>query len=106
MLLHREWFQRSWIVQELILGTNVTVLCGAWSLPWENFFGAIQLCRDALQPERSLNSRQEISLHDTDPAYALGLTRQSRMVLGDQIFARKYRILELFELFSYTRATK
>ncbi|KAF2177739.1 hypothetical protein K469DRAFT_676716 [Zopfia rhizophila CBS 207.26] len=106
MLLNREWFQRSWIVQELILGTNVTVLCGAWSLPWESFFGAIQLCRDALQSEHSSSSQREISLNDTDSAYALGLTRQSRMVLGDHIFARKYRLLELLELFSYTKATK
>ncbi|KAF1995054.1 hypothetical protein P154DRAFT_379511, partial [Amniculicola lignicola CBS 123094] len=106
MLLNREWFRRSWIAQELILGTNVTVLCGAWSLPWEDFFGAIQLCRDALELERSYSSQREIAVHDTDSAYTLGLIRQSRMVLGDYIFSRKYRLSELLELFSYTKATK
>jgi hypothetical protein len=106
MLLNREWFNRSWIVQELILGANVIVSCGAWSLPWEAFFGAIQLCRDALKSEWSSSSRLELTLNDTNSAYALGLTRQSRMVLGDDIFARKHRLLDLFELFSYTKATK
>ncbi|KAF2269756.1 hypothetical protein CC78DRAFT_452837 [Lojkania enalia] len=104
-LLSRDWFKRSWIVQELILGSNVSVLCGEWSLPWEDFFSAIKTCRSALESESSSAIHTGLSINCTDAAYALGLTRESRLLLSDHIFGHKYRLLELLELFAYTEAT-
>lgn len=36
-LLQREWFQRIWIIQEVVSGTQVVMVCGNQSLPWETF---------------------------------------------------------------------
>ena len=44
-------------------------------------------------------------LNHSDPAYALGLTRQSRIMFTDAIFGRKFNLLELLDLFAYTEAT-
>ena len=32
---NREWFKRVWIIQELALSKNATILCGKKSLPWK-----------------------------------------------------------------------
>ncbi|KAK7536951.1 heterokaryon incompatibility protein-domain-containing protein [Phyllosticta citribraziliensis] len=34
-LIKRAWFSRIWIIQEVILARNVTVLCGECILPWK-----------------------------------------------------------------------
>ncbi|KAH8820671.1 heterokaryon incompatibility protein-domain-containing protein [Xylogone sp. PMI_703] len=107
LLLSRDWFRRSWIVQELILASNVIVVCGKWTLDWEEFFEAVKICREAMKLEEAQpDSGQAFVLNHSDPAYALGLMRQSRLTLSDYIFGRKYNLLELMGLFSYTKATR
>ena len=36
-LLERAWFQRIWVVQEVVLGTNVVLVCGIQSVKWSVF---------------------------------------------------------------------
>ncbi|RSL66219.1 hypothetical protein CEP51_012855 [Fusarium floridanum] len=48
--LDRPWFKRVWIVQELVLPTKVTVVCGRSAIDWDGFFEVIQPC------ERGLNA--------------------------------------------------
>jgi hypothetical protein len=36
-LLSRAWFQRAWVIQEVILNDNVLMLCGSDSLDFDNF---------------------------------------------------------------------
>ena len=106
LLLRRDWFRRSWIVQELILASNVMILCGRWTLNWDDFFEAVKICRDGIQLEMHSNPKQGLMLGYSDPAYVLGLTRQSRLKLDDVIFGRRYNLLELLDLFAYTKATQ
>jgi hypothetical protein len=105
LLLGRNWFRRSWIVQELILASNVSISCGRWTLNWDDFFEALKICREKLQSEKQMDSDHGPLLDDSDPAYALGLTRQSRIMFSDAIFGRKFNLLELLDLFAYTKAT-
>ncbi|KAK7515506.1 hypothetical protein IWZ03DRAFT_360683 [Phyllosticta citriasiana] len=34
-LIKRTWFQRVWVIQEILLARKITVLCGKYVLPWE-----------------------------------------------------------------------
>jgi len=106
LLLSRSWFRRSWIVQELILASNVIVNCGRWSLNWDDLFEGLKICRDKLQSEEQVSSEQGQILAHGDPAYALGLTRESRIKFNDAIFGHKYHLLELLDLFAYTQASE
>jgi hypothetical protein len=106
LLLSRSWFRRSWIVQELILASNIMVNCGRWSLNWDDLFEGLKICRDKLQSEVQINSVQGQVLTHGDPAYALGLTRESRIKFNDAIFGRKYHLLEFLDLFAYTQASE
>jgi len=106
LLLSRDWFRRSWIVQELILASDVRISCGGWTLHWDDFFEALKICREAMQSEMNSNPEQRLILDHIDPAYALGLTRQSRLMFNDVIFGRRYNLLELLDLFAYTKATR
>lgn len=36
-LLLREWFQRVWIIQEVVAGSKVSLICDRYKLPWETF---------------------------------------------------------------------
>lgn len=107
LFFSRDWFRRSWIVQELILASNVMISCGRWTLNWDDFFEAVKICRDGIQSEmHHSNPEQGLMLGYSDPAYALGLTRQSRLRFNDVIFGRRYNLLELLDLFAYTKATQ
>jgi hypothetical protein len=37
-LLNRTWWKRLWTLQEVVLGREVTVMCGYKTLPWDSFF--------------------------------------------------------------------
>ena len=99
-LLNRPWFKRVWIVQELVRGSDVFIVCGDLELNWESFFNAVVDC------ERLIN----LSLKDgesgdfeecTGPTYALGRTRE--LLVFER---RKLTLLELLEFFAYTGATR
>ncbi|KAM0417477.1 hypothetical protein ACHAPT_012541 [Fusarium lateritium] len=99
--LDRPWFKRVWIVQELVLPTKVTLVCGVSRIDWDDFFEAIHLC------ERGLNSGGEhqiddiIILQHASPAYALGMARKS--LKENQT---KFSFLRLLDMFAHCRATK
>ncbi|KAK3985339.1 heterokaryon incompatibility protein-domain-containing protein [Cladorrhinum sp. PSN332] len=41
-LVTREWFSRAWVVQEGALPTEVTVVCGYYSIPWDELVVALR----------------------------------------------------------------
>jgi hypothetical protein len=36
-LLRRPWFRRVWVIQEVLMGRNVLVICGEHKASWEDF---------------------------------------------------------------------
>jgi hypothetical protein len=34
---YRRWFERAWIIQEVLMADEVTVVCGQFVLPWDIF---------------------------------------------------------------------
>lgn len=89
-LLSREWFSRIWIVQELVLGSNVEVLCGNQSIRWEDFFASTVL---------AWQNRTD-ALPNAEAALAMGFARQQ--------FKHTQHKLGFFEFLEsfYTKATK
>jgi len=100
LLVKRPWFQRAWIVQELVLASKVLIVCGRSELDWDHFFEALTICERESNTEEGLDPDTIKFLPDAGPAYALGLTRRR---LRD--VAKKYSLLQLLELFAHTKAT-
>jgi heterokaryon incompatibility protein (HET) len=38
-LLERQWFSRVWVIQEVVMGVKISVLCGKHRLSWDVLFG-------------------------------------------------------------------
>lgn len=48
MLLKRQWFARTWVVQEVVLAREGVLMCGARAeVGWEEFFEGLVACEAA-----------------------------------------------------------
>ncbi|KAJ8125161.1 hypothetical protein O1611_g8478 [Lasiodiplodia mahajangana] len=45
----RDWFQRSWTFQELMLATNIVIMCGSTSLTWDRFVRGFAVCLERFE---------------------------------------------------------
>ncbi|KAI0875533.1 hypothetical protein GGS24DRAFT_499752 [Hypoxylon argillaceum] len=43
---NRDWFQRSWTFQELMLATDIVLMCGSTSLSWDRFVRGFVVCQE------------------------------------------------------------
>lgn len=101
-LLRRDWFSRVWVVQELVLASKVILLCGAWSVNWDDIFAALKIYMTETHAKWQSNSFNLGFVHPASAAYVLGLTRKT---YNNVPIRRRHKLLALFELFSYTKAT-
>ncbi|PVH68561.1 HET-domain-containing protein [Cadophora sp. DSE1049] len=56
LLLHRPWFLRTWIIQEVALAARAVVMCGSHVARWEDFYTSVSYAIDldyfsSTQPE-------------------------------------------------------
>ncbi|KAK9425919.1 putative Heterokaryon incompatibility domain-containing protein [Seiridium unicorne] len=102
-LFGRDWFERVWIMQEIILAPDVIMVCGRCTARWQYLFEALEICLREAQVwvERS-EIQPDAILQTTAPAVALG---QTRKLYSDGPVRRKHKLLTLFELFAHTKAT-
>jgi hypothetical protein len=49
-LLRRPWFHRVWVIQEAVVGQEVTFTCGNWQIPWITLLEALQICAKRVLP--------------------------------------------------------
>lgn len=42
-LLSRSWFERTWVAQEILVASSVTIICGAYFTTWTELFNTNQL---------------------------------------------------------------
>ncbi|KAK5444252.1 hypothetical protein LTS15_010367 [Exophiala xenobiotica] len=61
-LLHRDWYTRVWVIQELALSRNAVVHCGPHRMPWTQFAQAVEHSRTMRMP-----------IYDVDLPYRWGL---------------------------------
>ncbi|RYP24429.1 hypothetical protein DL767_008599 [Monosporascus sp. MG133] len=99
--LTRKWFESVWVLQEIVFASSIIVLCGDWMIDWDTMFGAFKICVQE-RPRLLEDSPRQPGRPTPLAAYTLGITREA--YLGP--LKKRFGLLELFELFSYTRATK
>jgi hypothetical protein len=101
--LQREWFRRAWIIQEVVLGTKVKLLCGKWNIDLDDLGEALKLTTEAIDQKCRGTTGLRSPLHATDPAQALSMIRQTyyKGLLG-----RKQDLLSLLELSAHSKATR
>ncbi|KAK0751955.1 hypothetical protein B0T18DRAFT_80366 [Schizothecium vesticola] len=61
LLTKRRWWERTWVVQEVVLARKTLVYCGGMSAPWSMFAGSAQACLLKMTQQDLLRSS------DTDP---------------------------------------
>jgi hypothetical protein len=47
-LFHRTWFDRAWILQEVLMAKELTIVCGRYIVPWDMFLlmsSIVECCR-------------------------------------------------------------
>ncbi|OJJ46186.1 hypothetical protein ASPZODRAFT_2071477 [Penicilliopsis zonata CBS 506.65] len=101
-ILERTWFRRVWIIQELVLAREVTLVCGDRKIPWETFYAAIELCFEhAKMPgfEYLLSMKSTASV-----ALELGKFRSLSRKNGE--FVAQDTLLNLLEVFNLAKSTK
>ncbi|KAK5653791.1 hypothetical protein OQA88_7949 [Cercophora sp. LCS_1] len=101
-LFARDWFERVWILQEIVFAKDITVCCGLSRMSWDDLFEAFKVC---VREKPGLLQKGSPSQHghpNAIAAYTLGITRG--IYLGP--LRRPFNLLELFALFSYAKATE
>ncbi|KAF3932963.1 hypothetical protein ABW20_dc0102668 [Dactylellina cionopaga] len=97
-LLGREWFTRMWIIQELVLGSNVVVKCGTAEIEWDDFMDGIVEC------EKLLNSNSQ----DENIHYLRGSFRAHALHRGRNLYKKRqlFSFLELRKMFFPNRSSR
>lgn len=100
-LFGRPWFQRAWVVQELVLAPQVVVFCGNHWAPWDEIYEAAKICTR----ESSTHSATGVMKHivmNASAILSLGDLRRSYQERGQD---GQRELLTLLARFQYTRAT-
>lgn len=95
----RAWFYRVWIVQELVLAPNVTLLCGDLDAQWNDIYNAAKICAE--KARQSTAAIMTPIAQKVDVILSLGDLKQSYHE-GD---GGQRELLALFQRFQHTRAT-
>ncbi|VUC31190.1 unnamed protein product [Clonostachys rosea] len=99
-LLERSWFRRVWITQEVVLPSQVTVMCGQSEMDWDDLCDALTCCESKANQGLSPNSEDLRLLPAAGPVYALGAARRRLRTGG-----HRHSLLRWFELFAHTNAS-
>ncbi|KAI0467146.1 hypothetical protein F4859DRAFT_526025 [Xylaria cf. heliscus] len=95
----RPWFQRAWIAQELVLASQVIVMCGDKSAQWDDIYAAARIC-DQRSRKSSIDAMKHIG-KNVSAVLSLGDLRLSYHKEEDD----GRRLLTLFQRFHHTKAT-
>jgi hypothetical protein len=102
-IFQREWFQRAWIIQEIVLATEVKFVCGAWEVSWDDVFAAVKLCLDWSSTLGVADNRVRETLSSLKPAYTLA---QTRSAFKKMKLSPRFNMLALLDQFAHTHSAK
>ncbi len=102
-LFQREWFRRVWIIQEVVLGDKVKLLCGKWTVDWDDIFEALKISKEAIEEKCCSASGLKSLIRATDHTQALWMIRQT---YHHGVLGQKQDIFSLLELSAHARATR
>lgn len=92
--LTRAWFTRTWTVQELVFGSDVSIICDEQEIGWDDFIASVQQCEEEA-------SKKGQSIESLGPVLHLNRTRTRY-----KRERRRYTLLELLEMFHYTKSSR
>jgi hypothetical protein len=99
----RDWFQRAWVVQELILASKVKIVCGTWEVNWEDIFATLEACLKKSDQAKRSNPQLGRLAEQTKAAFVLGTMRRT---FKEKKMSQQFNLLTLIEIFNHTDATK
>ncbi|KAF4457123.1 Heterokaryon incompatibility protein 6, OR allele [Fusarium austroafricanum] len=86
-LLHRPWFQRTWVIQEAVIPTHAQVICGDESISWAKFMRVVDAIKLYQSSVRTVPGYHSI----TDTISSMDLIRSARDNRHPKIDWRLYR---------------
>ncbi|KAI1109780.1 hypothetical protein F5Y14DRAFT_392608 [Nemania sp. NC0429] len=96
--LQKPWFTRVWIIQELVFGAEVQIICGNSEIGWSEFINGIAKCESQLNQKRP--GAKDQLLPNLWRATALDDTR-----VHVRSSKKKYKLLRLLEMFFHTQSS-
>jgi hypothetical protein len=103
VLFQREWFQRAWIIQEVVLASKVKIVCGSWEISWDDIFLAVKLCLDWSRTLGVADNRVREMLSCLHQPYTLAQTRAD---FKSMKLSPRFNMMALLDEFAYTQSTK
>jgi hypothetical protein len=55
------WFSRRWVIQEVVLNTDVSLFCGTWELSWLRLMTLVKACARFAPSETSVRALRSLS---------------------------------------------
>ncbi|KIW83437.1 hypothetical protein Z517_02682 [Fonsecaea pedrosoi CBS 271.37] len=109
--LQRPWFTRTWIIQELVFGSRVTIMDENSQIEWDDFMEGVMAFEEHMQQLYAAvgaADRKQLPVTYSDPARALHHTRRCLEGHSGQprVGRLKLPFLRLVEIFFYTKSTK
>ena len=98
-LFSRSWFERSWIVQEVILARDLVIVCGNDKLRWDDLYQAALSCRE--HANRSVTALDIPATGNLNAILSPGETRH-----GYQCTQMRHKLMDLFEFFHHCKSTR
>lgn len=95
----RPWFQRVWIVQELVVASQVEIICGDDAATWDDVYAAAKICS-----EKAQTSTANVMKHIANKVLAVLSLGDLRLSYHKGDGGRR-RLLTLFQHFHHTKAT-
>jgi heterokaryon incompatibility protein (HET) len=102
-LFQREWFRRAWIIQEVVLASEVKIVCGSWAISWDDVFLAVKTCLDWSSTLGVADNRIREMLASLKPSYTLA---QTRAAFRTARHSPRFNMMALLDEFAYTKSTK
>jgi Heterokaryon incompatibility protein (HET) len=103
VLFQREWFRRAWIIQEIVLASEVKIICGPWEISWDDIFAAVKICLDWSSTLGVAHNRVREMLYSLKPPYTLA---QTRTAFKKTQLSPRFNMMALLDEFAYTQSTK
>lgn len=100
----RDWFRRVWIVQELVLGSKVIMMCGDNRLDWEAIYTPALVC--AQEAEKSSAATMKHISRSVTPVLSLGKLRRAYHDVQEPRRNTQQDLLSLLKDFDHTQATE
>jgi hypothetical protein len=102
-LFEREWFSRVWVIQEVVLATELKLICGNYEIDWEDLIKAVELSLDDQGGPLPRGCVLRQITASFNPVHTLGLTKRA---FENKSLSKHFKLLSLLDIFTHSKSTK